>query len=105
MQKNRYPYRPAVSGELVDYQLYSEDNCKSGKEAFEYAKYLFDLHYKEGAKIPQFIVFSMHPYVSGRLDRIRTLEEFIKYIKTFPDIWVARYFNIAEWWDNKYVSI
>ncbi len=96
--------RPSVSGELVDYQLYGESNWKSGQEALEYAKYFFDLHYKEGARIPQYFAFSMHPYVSGRLDRAQALEEFIKYVKTFPDVWITRYLDIAEWWKEKYVE-
>lgn len=98
------PYRiGGDSGDPNDMFMYSEIAPRVGSEAFEYMKIYFDARYEEGAKIPQFFTISAHPFVSGRPDRAKILRQFLRYVRGFPDVWIARVGDVAKWWrDNRF---
>ena len=39
----------------------------------------------------------LHPRIIGRPGRIRGLEDFIKYIKTFENVWIPKRVEIANY--------
>ncbi len=43
-----------------------------------------------------------HPFLSGRPSRIKALETFIQHVKSFPNVWFARFIDVAEYWSEKY---
>jgi hypothetical protein len=46
----------------------------------------------------------VHPYISGRPDRAKVIREFFKYAKQFPDVWIASFDEVAEWWRKKFLT-
>lgn len=95
------PYK--LSGVCSDYRLYATDR-RSPREALDFLKWGFDAYYEEGkAGIP--IIFplgAIHPHVTGRPENIIVLDKFIQYIKSYPDVWIARRKDIAEYWLKNY---
>lgn len=95
------PYRVGVTnGELVDIAIYQAD--KVGQEALEYMKFYFDARYEESARTPQFVSLGFHPFVSGRPERAKVLKQFLRYVKGFPDVWIATFGEVADWWKQTY---
>lgn len=46
-------------------------------------------------------VLTMHPQVIGRPSRIAMLEQLIKYMRGYPDVWFARAIEVANHWIAK----
>jgi peptidoglycan/xylan/chitin deacetylase (PgdA/CDA1 family) len=42
-------------------------------------------------------VLTMHPWISGRAGRLLGLEQLIRHIRSFPDVWIATVGEIAAW--------
>ncbi|KAK8861207.1 hypothetical protein IAR55_002026 [Kwoniella newhampshirensis] len=59
----------------------------------------FDCLYEEGeAGEPKMMTVLLHPHIIGRAGRLHWFEEFLKYITSKPDVWIARRQDIAEHW-------
>ena len=58
----------------------------------------FDRLYAEGAESMRLMNFGLHPHIIGQPYRIRALEEFLAYVKTFDDVWMPTRAEIAEWY-------
>lgn len=56
----------------------------------------FNFLHEEG--LLSLMSIGLHPRISGRPGRALMLHEFIKYIKTLPDIWVTTRLDIARFW-------
>jgi peptidoglycan/xylan/chitin deacetylase (PgdA/CDA1 family) len=109
------PYRPrvpSVDGELRDfvelpvswelddapYFLFSFFPYMSGmatpSQVLEIWKAEFDGSYNVGGCF----LLVVHPFCIGRHPRIAMLDELIRYIKSFPDVWFATHLDVAEEW-------
>lgn len=93
------PYRIGDAGELNDYYIWNADNYRIPSEALSYMKEFFDAKYEEASRAPQLVTLGCHPYVSGRCDHAKVIKEFLQYIQSFKDVWIAgRFGDVAAWW-------
>ena len=58
----------------------------------------FDRLYAEGAASMRLMNFGLHPHVIGQPYRIRALEEFLAYVRTFDGVWFPTREEIATWY-------
>ncbi len=54
--------------------------------------------YEEGAQSCRIMNVGLHPHVSGRAYRNRSLKEFLEYAKSLEDVWWATREEIADWY-------
>ena len=52
----------------------------------------FDGAYAEGG----LFLLTMHPHISGHRSRIQVLEELIRHIRSYPDVWFATHADVAR---------
>jgi len=57
----------------------------------------FDQLYEEGSHRRRVMVFSLHDRISGHPNRVRSLDRFLTYARSKPDVWFARKDEIAQW--------
>lgn len=57
----------------------------------------FDQLYKEGTRRRRMMVLSLHDRISGHANRLRSLERFLDYAHSKPNVWFARKDEIARW--------
>ena len=57
----------------------------------------FDQLYEEGAHRRRMMVVSLHDRVSGHAARVRSLDRFLTYAGSKPNVWFARKDEIAKW--------
>ncbi len=57
----------------------------------------FDQLYEEGAHRRRMMVVSLHDRISGHANRVRSLDRFLTYARSKPDVWFARKDDIARW--------
>jgi len=92
--------RPMVSvsytSEVNDFSFLRQGlSADTGLQMF---KEQFDWLYAESAASGRFMNIGLHPHVIGQPFRIRALRDFIRYAKTFDDVWFATREEIAEWY-------
>lgn len=87
------PYTPDVN----DFHYFS-NRFSNSEEFYQYLKDSFDLMYDEGRENPRMMNIGLHVRISGRAGRTVAVEQFLKYVKTKPKVWIARRVDIAEWW-------
>lgn len=58
--------------------------------------------YEEGERSPTRMSVVVHPWLMGRPYRMKLLEEFIHYVKGFPDVWFSRCIDVVNWWREHY---
>jgi len=56
-----------------------------------------DQLYEEGSHRRRMMVFSLHDRISGHPNRVRSLDRFLTYARSKPDVWFARKDEIAHW--------
>jgi peptidoglycan/xylan/chitin deacetylase (PgdA/CDA1 family) len=71
------PYRTGMSSPSKVYEIWAAE---------------FDVCYQEGG----YYGLTCHPQIIGRRHRAQMLERLIAYIKSFPDVWIARHIDIAK---------
>ena len=76
----------------------SLDRIKGYHQVLDNWKREFDGYYKYGYHF----VLMCHPQVIGTPGKVILLEELIRYIKSFPDVWFATGSEIASWWRENY---
>ena len=101
------PYWEMVGGKkhlVIPYSLINNDG-RFGSGAFgapnefeEHLRYTFDRLYKEGATNPKMMNIGLHMRVIGHPARSQALYNFIKYAKSFPNVWFARRIEVARHW-------
>ena len=101
------PYWEMVKGKkhlVIPYSLNNNDG-RFGSGAFgppsdfeEHLRYAFDRLYKEGATSPKMMNIGLHMRVIGHPARAQALYNFIKYAKSFPNVWFAKRIEIAHHW-------
>ena len=57
----------------------------------------FDRLYKEGARAPKLLTAILHSTHFGRPFGGWALEECLRYVRQFPDVWIVRRRDVAEW--------
>ena len=57
----------------------------------------FDQLYEEGSHRRRMMVVSLHDRISGHANRVRSLDRFLTYARSKPDVWFARKDEIARW--------
>jgi peptidoglycan/xylan/chitin deacetylase (PgdA/CDA1 family) len=57
----------------------------------------FDQLYEEGSHRRRMMVVSLHDRISGHANRVRSLDRFLTYARSKPDVWFARKDEIAHW--------
>lgn len=62
----------------------------------QYAKDTFDWLYEEGGSAPRMMSLGLHLRVIGRPGRIGSLKQFLDYVNTRSDVWVASRLEIAQ---------
>ncbi len=71
------PYQTGMSSPSKVYEIWSAE---------------FEVCYQEGG----YFCLTCHPQVIGRRHRARMLDKLIAYIKSFPEVWIARHMDIAK---------
>jgi len=71
------PYRTGMSSPSKVYEIWAAE---------------FDVCYQEGG----YYGLTCHPQVIGRRHRAQMLDKLIAYIRSFPDVWIARHIDIAN---------
>ena len=77
----------------------------STEDFYEYLKDTFDCLYEEGKTHPKMMSVGLHCRISGRPARSLAVEKFLRYIKTFPKVWIAPRIDIANWWLTNYSEL
>jgi peptidoglycan/xylan/chitin deacetylase (PgdA/CDA1 family) len=83
-----------------DYSIYAanvppRDLLQIWKDQFEYL-------YEEGERgSPKFMSLNLHPFVSGKPYVTKVVEEFIDFVKSREQVWIAKRIDIAKWWLDK----
>lgn len=100
------PGKPIV---ILPYQLDSNDMKMWTDPAYtptdwlDYAKRSFDQLYREGAEgNPKMMSLGLHLRIIGRPGRIWALEEFLKHVRSKPDVWIATRRQIAQHFAKAY---
>jgi peptidoglycan/xylan/chitin deacetylase (PgdA/CDA1 family) len=107
------PYWTVVNGTrhlVIPYSLdandmkFSSGQFGSPRDFEEHLIYAFDQLYAEGATSPKMMSVGLHMRLIGRPARAQALVRFIRYAKSFPDVWFARRIDIARWWYEHYAA-
>ena len=85
------------SMDVNDFHFYY-NRFASGDDFYVYAKDTFDWLYREGGSVPRMMTIALHNRIIGKPGRIGGLEKFLQHVRSFPDVWVARRVDIANWW-------
>jgi OHCU decarboxylase len=101
------PHGPLL---ILPYTLDSNDmrfatpqGFNTGDHFFGYLKDSFDCLYAEGeAGAPKMLNVGLHCRLVGRPGRAAALARFLDYVKTKPDVWVARRVDIARHWRERF---
>ncbi|WED42446.1 polysaccharide deacetylase family protein [Legionella cardiaca] len=79
-----------------DFRFSTSPGFAKGEDFFIHLKNTFDYLYAE--KQAAIMTIGLHPRISGRPGRCMAIKQFITYLKQFPDVWIARRLDIANYW-------
>ena len=85
-----------------DMRFATPQGFNSGEQFFAYLRDAFDTLYAEGATLPRMMSVGLHCRLVGRPGRIRALERFIDYVRSFDRVWICRRIDIARHWQRQY---
>ena len=109
------PYRPRVptiTGELRDfvelpvswelddapYFLFNFFPYMSGMATPAHVLDIWKAEFEGSYRVGGCFLLVVHPFCIGRHPRIQMLDELIRYIQTFPDVWFAHHLDVADEW-------
>ena len=81
-----------------DMRFATPQGFNSGEQFFAYLRDAFDTLYAEGATLPRMMSVGLHCRLVGRPGRIRALERFIDYVRSFDRVWICKREDIARYW-------
>ena len=84
--------------DVNDMRFTSPQGFNSGDQFFNYLKDSFDALYEEGKTHPKMMSVGMHARILGRPGRIMAMRRFLKYVKTFDNVWLCSRREIADHW-------
>ena len=106
------PFWDAAHGQpqlVVPYTLDANDmrfaaaqGFNSGEQFYQYLKDSFDVLYAEGQRTPRMMSVGLHCRIAGRPGRFAALERFIKYVRSYDDVWWCRRVDIARHWHDRH---
>ena len=85
-----------------DMRFATPQGFNSGEQFFAYLRDAFDTLYAEGATLPRMMSVGLHCRLVGRPGRIRALERFIDYVRSFDRVWICRRIDIARHWQRQH---
>ncbi|KAF9556328.1 glycoside hydrolase/deacetylase [Agrocybe pediades] len=86
-----------------DFKFFIAPGFGSSMAYFEHAKNGFDTLYEEGENgQPSYLTVALHARVIGRPGRFPAIKQFVEYIASKPDVWVATREQIARHWKAQY---
>ena len=85
-----------------DMRFATPQGFNSGEQFFTYLRDAFDTLYAEGATLPRMMSVGLHCRLVGRPGRIRALERFIDYVRSFDRVWICRRIDIARHWQRQH---
>jgi len=85
-----------------DMRFATPQGFNSGEQFFAYLRDAFDTLYAEGATLPRMMSVGLHCRLVGRPGRIRALERFIDYARSFDRVWICRRIDIARHWQRQH---
>ena len=81
-----------------DMRFATRQGFNSGEQFFHYLKDTFDVLLAEGQHTPRMMSVGLHCRLAGRPGRYAALERFIRYARTFDEVWWCRRIDIARHW-------
>ena len=81
-----------------DMRFATPQGFNTADQFLTYLKDAFDVLYAEGERAPKMLSIGMHCRLLGRPARFRALQQFVDYVLSHDDVWVARRLDIAEHW-------
>ena len=88
--------------DVNDMRFASPQGFNSGDQFFNYLKDTFDALYLEGEVSPKMMSVGMHARILGRPGRIMAMRRFLKYVKTFDNVWLCTRRDIADHWHKNF---
>jgi len=88
-----------------DMRFATSQGFNSGSQFLQYLKDSFDVLYAEGADTPRMMSVGLHCRLSGRPGRFAALQEFLRYARSFDDVWFCRRLDIAHHWRKHHPPI
>ena len=84
--------------DVNDMRFATSQGFNSGEQFFQYLKDSFDVLYAEGSRTPRMMSVGLHCRLAGRPGRFAALERFVKYVRSYDDVWWCRRIDIARHW-------
>jgi putative urate catabolism protein len=81
-----------------DMRFATSQGFNSGEQFYHYLKDSFDVLYAEGESSPRMMSLGLHCRIAGRPGRFAALERFVRYARSFEDVWCCRRIDIARHW-------
>lgn len=85
-----------------DFRFGTSPGFANGDDFFQHLKNTFDYLYQENRHTMMSI--GLHPRFSGHPGRCMAIKQFIAHLKKFPDIWLTRRIDIAQYWRKSYIA-
>jgi len=84
--------------DVNDMRFATRQGFNSGEQFYNYLKDSFDVLYTEGRRTPRMMSVGLHCRLAGRPGRFAALERFLRYARSFDDVWWCRRLDIARHW-------
>ena len=86
-----------------DMRFATPQGFHTARQFYRYLKDAFDILYAEGSgqyaePAPKLLNIGLHCRIIGRPARLKALQDFIKYLVKFNDVWLCRRIDIATHW-------
>lgn len=88
--------------DVNDMRFATSQGFNSGEQFYQYLKDSFDVLYTEGRRTPRMMSVGLHCRLAGRPGRFAALERFLRYARSFDDVWWCRRIDIARHWHEKH---
>lgn len=85
-----------------DMRFATAQGFNSGEQFYQYLKDSFDVLYAEGLRTPRMMSVGLHCRLAGRPGRFAALERFLRYARSYDDVWWCRRIDIARHWHAKH---
>ncbi len=91
--------------DVNDMRYVTNQGFNSGEQFLQYLKDTFDVLYAEGAESPRMMSVGLHCRISGRPGRFAALQSFLRYARSFDNVWFCRRIDIARHWHEHHPPI
>lgn len=88
--------------DVNDMRFATAQGFNSGEQFYQYLKDSFNVLYAESERTPRMMSVGLHCRLAGRPGRFAALERFIRYARTFDDVWWCRRADIARHWHRNH---